>query len=69
MYQPEEHIDYLDFESFPFATCVIKIPKTISFFRTGNSDPAQATAPRWFSDHVNASSYFSRYPNMYICNG
>jgi len=60
---------YLDFTDFPFATCVIKIPKNICFFRTGNNDPAKETAPRWFSDHINASSYFTMYPTMFVCHG
>ena len=64
-----EPIEYLDFSEFPFATCVIKIPKNICFFRTGNNDPAKETAPRWFSDHINASSYFNMYPQMFVCHG
>jgi hypothetical protein len=62
-------IEYLDFKMFPFATCVIKIPKKFCFFRTGNNDPAKETAPRWFSDHINASSYFTMYPKMFVCRG
>jgi hypothetical protein len=70
MPMPMPHdIQYLNFRDFPFATCVIKIPKNICFFRTGNNDPAKETAPRWFSDHINASSYFTMYPKMFVCCG